>query len=162
MVRELLLSALAALAAGPGCKDAPGEGATSSSHAPSKGTATAQVPADQPPLASKENFRIDATPAAECAAGKPCEAQLLLTALGDYKVNKDYPFKFVADATPGVAIDGNGEFAHEGKQRGVMKVHFRAEAAGTARLEGTFKLSVCTEATCAIEDAKIAFAVPVI
>lgn len=159
MARELLLSALAVLAAG-GCKDAPGEGATTASHAPAK-TATAPVPADQPPLAGKENFRIDAVPAAECAAGKPCEAQLLLTALGAYKVNKDYPFKFVADATPGVNIDGTGEFAPEGKQRGVMKVHFRAEAAGTARLEGTFKLSVCTEDTCAIEEPKIAFGVPI-
>lgn len=106
-------------------------------------------------------FRLDVAPPASCAAGAACEARIVLTALGAYKVNKEYPFKFVADPGPGVAIEGTGSFAPTGAKTGTMTVRFRAEAAGTSRVSGTFKLSVCTDEICKIEAPKVAFDVPV-
>jgi hypothetical protein len=106
-------------------------------------------------------FRVDVTPPAGCARGTACEARILLTALGGYKVNAEYPFKFIADAIPQVAFDGTGTFALAGKQTGTLTVVFRADAAGTLHVSGTFKLSVCTKQLCKIEEPKVRFDVPV-
>ena len=159
MARELLLIGLCAALAG-GCKNEPGAGAKAAHVSDSSAAASAPIPADQPPLVSKSNFRIDAAPPA-CAAGKPCEVELRLTALGEYKVNKDYPFKFLPKEQAGVTIEDVAAFAHQGKQQGAFKVRFHADAAGPAQLAGVFKLSVCTEAECAIEEPEIALAVDV-
>jgi hypothetical protein len=107
-----------------------------------------------PPIAEAEFFRVDADLPA-CKASEPCEARFVLSALGDYKVNDEYPFKFVGDKGD-VVIDGTGTFALDGKKTGTMTVKFRAPKPGTAKLSGTFKLSVCNEANCKIEQPKIA------
>lgn len=114
-----------------------------------------------PPLAGKAFYRIDAAPPAACAPGASCEARLVLTALGDYHVNKDYPFKFVGEPTPAAPVDGEGAFAIDDARHGTMTVTFRPAAAGTAKLVGTFKLSVCSDETCEIETPRIELAVPV-
>ena len=160
MARELLLIAIAAIAAGAAaCSKAE---KSSEGAAAAGGSAPSAAAPTEPPLASKDFYRIDAAPIAACKAGAACQVELRLTAMGDYKVNKDYPFKFIADEKPGVSVHGNGSFAHQGKQSGALTVKFHADAAGTAQLTGTFKLSVCTEATCEIEEPKIALAIPVI
>ena len=120
------------------------------------GSATVAAANDDAPV-----FRLEVAPPASCAVGAACEARIVLTALGAYKVNKEYPFKFVADPGPGVSIDGTGTFAPTDAKTGTMTVRFRAEAAGTSRVSGTFKLSVCTDDICKIEAAKVAFDVPV-
>ncbi len=171
MAREQLLLALlgagAALAASACGRPDGGSSAKSADKAASQAkgevVAAAAAPPSGPPLAGEEFYRVDAAPLPECAVGSTCKVTLVLTALGEYKVNKEYPFKFVADekALRGGAIDGNGAFSHQGKQGGHMTVSFRPDAAGTAQLAGTFKLSVCTEATCEIAEPQIALAVPV-
>jgi hypothetical protein len=90
-----------------------------------------------------------------------CEARLVLTALGEYHVNKDYPFKFVAEPAPALAVDGEGTFALDDAKNLTMTVKFRPNAPGTAKLVGTFKLSVCSADTCEIETPKIELPVPV-
>jgi len=120
-----------------------------------------------PPLASKAFYRVDAGPNAPCTSGTTCEVRLELTALGDYHVNKDYPFKFVGDpgpppaGQPAVQIDGAGTFALDDAKHGIMTIKFRPTASGTAKLVGTFKLSVCSDETCEIEAPKLELAVPV-
>jgi hypothetical protein len=114
-----------------------------------------------PPLASAAFYRLDAAPPSPCTANAPCEARLVLTALGDYHINPNYPQKFFADAAPDVAVDGTGTFALAGAKTGTLVIRFRAARAGTARLHGTFKLSVCTDATCEIETPAIAIPVAV-
>jgi hypothetical protein len=144
MARELITAALAVLVAACGRGDAPGKSAAPQG----------------PPLASKPFYRIDPGPKAPCASGSVCEARLVLTALGDYHVNKDYPFKFVAD--PAAApVDGDGTFAFDDAQHGTMTVKFRPAAAGTQKLVGTFKLSVCNDNSCEIETPKLELPVPV-
>lgn len=161
MARELLLIALAAMALGAAaCSRSDGTAKTG----PAKGeaAAAAPVPPDAPPLAGNDFYRVDAAEPPACSAGQTCEAKLRLTALGAYHVNDDgYPFKFVADATPGLAVEKDGVFAQKSPKVGEMTVKFRAEAAGPAQVVGVFKLSVCSEADCQIEEPKIAFAVPV-
>jgi len=114
-----------------------------------------------PPLAGKSFYRIDAGPPAACAPGATCEARLVLTALGGYHVNRDYPFKFLGEPAPAVAVDGQGAFAIDDARHLTMTVKFRPAAAGPARLVGTFKLSVCSDDTCEIETPRIELAVPV-
>ena len=108
------------------------------------------------PLVAKEFFRVDGA-SVECKVGITCEAKLTLTALGDYKVNDEYPFKFVADKGE-LDVDG-AAFALDGKKTGVMTVKFRPAKAGKAKLTGAFRLSVCNEENCQIEAAKIALEV---
>jgi hypothetical protein len=117
------------------------------------------VPAGQP-LAGKAFYRVDPGPTTPCATGSTCELRLVLTALGDYHVNKDYPFKFVADPA-GAPVDGDGSFALDGEKRGTMTIKFRPAAAGNARVVGSFKLSVCSDDTCEIEAPRLELSVPV-
>ena len=106
-------------------------------------------------------FEVRVTPPATCAVAAPCEARIKLTALADYKVNEEYPFKFVADANAGVVVDGAGKFARDTAKSGTLTIKFRAQAAGTAKVSGKFKLSVCTKDVCKIEAPKVSFSVPV-
>jgi hypothetical protein len=152
MAREPWLLALAAAAAVTGaCKR------ENELRPPAPGTA----PITPAPLAGKSFYRIDAGPRTPCTAGAPCEARLVLTALGEYKVNKDYPFKFVVEPAPGVTVDGPGTFALDDAKSGTLTIRFRAQRSGPARLTGTFKLSVCTEEQCEIEEPKIELELPV-
>jgi hypothetical protein len=141
MVRELVLIALVAACS----RDQPANPAA----------------AARAPLASKAFYRIDPGAQAPCASGTPCEARLVLTALGDYHVNKDYPFKFVGDPAPAMPLDGAGTFALDDAKHGTLTIKFRAAAPGTVKLAGTFKLSVCSDDTCEIETPKLELAVPV-
>lgn len=105
-------------------------------------------------------FRVDVAPPAKCAAAAPCEAKVTLTALADYKVNEEYPFRFVADQSSTIIVDG-ARFARDTAKTGTLTIKFRAQSAGAAKVTGTFKLSVCTKDVCKIEAPKIAFTVPV-
>lgn len=113
------------------------------------------------PLASKPFYRIDAGPQTACASGAACQVHLVLTALGDYHVNQDYPFKFVGDPAPATPVDGDGAFTLGDAKHGTLTVTFHPAAPGTAKLVGTFKLSVCNDDTCEIETPRLEIAVPV-
>jgi hypothetical protein len=116
------------------------------------------------PGAPKEDaapFRVDVTPPAACTHATTCEATIVLVALEGFKVNADYPFKFVGDVGPQISFDGTGTFAHGDKHSGTLKIKFRPAQAGTIKVSGTFKLSVCTEEVCKIEQPKITFDVTV-
>ncbi len=151
MAREPLILALAAAAAAAGACKREGE-----PRPPAPRTA-ATAPA---PLAGNSFYRIDAGPRTPCAAGAPCEARLVLTALGEYKINKDYPFKFVGAPSPGVTLDGPGTFALDDAKTGTLTIRFRAARSGPVRVTGTFKLSVCTEEQCEIEEPKLELELP--
>ena len=112
-----------------------------------------------PPLAHKAFYRVDAAPQPPCTAGAPCEARLVLTALGDYHVNAQYPVKFESDAVPGVSVTGTGTFVRESDKAGTLTIRFVAARAGKTEVKGKFKLSVCTDDNCEIEAPPIAFTV---
>jgi hypothetical protein len=141
MARELLVIALVAGLGSGGCKN--------SQPAPTGA-----------PLAGKAFYRVDPGPATPCASGSTCELRLVLTALGDYHVNKDYPFKFVGDPAA-LPVDGDGSFAFDGEKRGTMTVKFRPAAPGSAKVVGSFKLSVCSDEACEIESPRLELSIPV-
>ncbi|HSK03547.1 MAG TPA: hypothetical protein VK932_19985, partial [Kofleriaceae bacterium] len=146
-----LAAAALAVAGVAACKRAPDrEPAAAPATAPGS-SGDAAVP---PPLAGNAFYRIDAGPQTPCTAGAPCEARLVLSALGAYKVNRDYPFKFVAEPAPGLAVDGPGAMTFDDAKTGTLTIRFRAARGGPARLTGTFKLSVCTDEECQIEEPK--------
>jgi hypothetical protein len=99
--------------------------------------------------------RVEVAPPAACKAGADCTVELRLTALGDFHVNQDYPFKFVPSKDDGVT-PAEGAFARDGDKAGTMTVTFRPAAAGTAKVAGTFKLSVCNDDECKIEEEPVA------
>jgi hypothetical protein len=148
MARELALIALVVAGAGLG-----GIGCDRGAKATPAGT----------PLASKPFYRVDpgAGSKTACTVGAVCEARLALTALGDYHVNKEYPFKFVGEPPPAAPLAGEATFKLDDARTGTMTIKFRPSASGTARVVGTFKLSVCSDDTCEIEAPKIELAVPV-
>jgi hypothetical protein len=95
---------------------------------------------------------------------------LKLAVTGEYHVNKEYPYKFVA--TPG-AVDylgkgdpntfsrANGDFAEDGEKAATLTVRFKAKQAGDATVAGTYKLSVCSAENCQIEQQAVTLTVPV-
>jgi hypothetical protein len=146
MARELMAVA-AALALSSAChRDAPAKAEAAS--------ATGAA------LAEKAFYRVDRGAQPACAMGATCEAHLVLTALGGFHINKDYPFKFVGDPAA-AALEGPAAFALEGETRGTLTIKFRPQSAGTAKVSGTFKLSVCSDDNCEIETPRLELSVPV-
>lgn len=135
---------------------------------PAKGADAAKlVPASA--HVNGKNFGLDVS-SAGCRAGNECAMTIHLAVAGDYHVNKEYPYKFVATPEPGVtflAQDGTtfsraaGDFREEGPKAGTMTVRFKPSAAGTARVQGTFKMSVCSDENCQIEQQPVSLAIPV-
>lgn len=155
-----LLAAACSLLTGACGKAAPSAAQDRASAAPA-GTPASAMPTAAAPPAATGHYRVDVSPPAGCSAGAPCEATLRVTALGAFKVNREYPHKLVLEPTATVALEGPGTFTSTEKHTGTLVVRFTAPATGTAKLAGTFKLSVCTDEACHIEQAPVEFDVPV-
>lgn len=105
-------------------------------------------------------YRVDVIAPASCKRATTCEATLRLVALNGFKVNTEYPFKFVGDTAPTIIFEG-AKFVPDTKTTGTMTVKFRADTTGKIKVSGLFKLSVCTDAMCKIDRPKVSFDVPV-
>lgn len=147
MARSWQLAALA-LSAVAACRSKP--------RGTERDTALAEAPRPRQLLASAPFFRLEAE-AAPCPRPGPCEVALVLSALGDYKLNKEYPFKLVPHAHSDVTARHIGRLERSGNQRGVMKLELDAPAL-PATFTGMFKLSVCTDDVCEIADPEISVA----
>ncbi len=158
-----IASAPASAAARPASKgsDAP---------APASASAAAVVLKPASKKVSGKNFSLDlATPG--CKAGTECTMTIKLVTAGDWHVNKEYPYKFVATAAPNVTFLGkgdataftraNGDFVEQGEKSGLMTVRFTPAAAGDTSVAGTYKFSVCSAEQCQIEQEKLDLTVPV-
>ena len=119
---------------------------------------SAPAPASAPrALAALPHVRVDLGPASSCTVATSCEARVVVTALAGYKVNGEYPHKFVGEASPELSIEGTGTFTVDGATRGTLTIRFRPARSGTLTMAGTLKLSVCTEDECKIEAPRLAF-----
>lgn len=107
-----------------------------------------------------KNFHVDVAPASGCATDGACSVLADLTALAGFKVNREYPFRFVPDAASQSLVDGEAAFAVTGSQTGRLMVPVRRDAPAASRLAGTFKLSVCNADLCQIENAELSVAIP--
>ena len=111
-------------------------------------TPAAPVPATAP-LAAKSYFRVDAArplPLA-CQVGAACELELVITALDGFHVNAEYPTKFVREGA-------TSRFTAHGEARGTLTVTV-TPAAGTDKVVGVVKLSVCSGERCEIEAPEV-------
>jgi hypothetical protein len=95
---------------------------------------------------------------------------MVLRATEGYHINKEYPYKLTMNDSAGVTFLGkegktfskaSGDFAQSGELTGITNFAFQAAAAGSAKLTGVFKMSVCSEANCQIEVQNVAIDVPV-
>ena len=154
---------------------------TSGTPAPSaKGVAKALTTATPPkeliplkPAATRmsgKNFVLDAA-SPGCRVDTPCTMTLRLSASGEYHVNKEYPYKFTAEAAPGLQFLGSGDantfsraagdFREDGEKTATLTVRFKPSSPGEARVSGKYKMSVCSAENCQIETQAITLAVPV-
>jgi hypothetical protein len=113
-----------------------------------------------------DNFFVDAT-SADCAAGAPCSVTLKVVATGDFHINDEYPYKFKADDTAGVDFLGTdaagkttfsknaGDWQKAEEKVGAMNVKFTVADRGAKTIGGTLKLSVCSGASCLLEQRPV-------
>jgi hypothetical protein len=143
MARELIV--VVALAACGGSQPAPATPSNTTSP-----STTALAPGE---LARSDVSRVELQAPPSCAEGS-CTARLVVHALGEFKVNAEYPTKFVA-AADSAALAGPGSF-EPGDTTGVLTLEVTPQG-GATRVHGVFKYSVCTEDVCKIEEPSIAF-----
>lgn len=172
-----------AASATPSASAAPSASATVKAGAAAKATATTAAPvasakaeaaATLKPAGTSitgKNFTL-AVGSPGCRVDTPCAVTLRITAGGEFHVNKEYPYKFTANAAPGVTFLGSGDanvfsraagdFREEGEKSATMTVRFKPTAAGEAKIAGTYKMSVCSAEQCQIEAQAVQLAVPVL
>jgi hypothetical protein len=141
--------------------------------AASVGPASAAQAADCAHSVCTDNLFIDAAPDDGCAAGSACRLTLTLVATGDFHVNDEYPYRFKADDAPGVTFLGTdeagknvftksaGDWKRIDAKSGAMTVKFTPQTRGAATLGGVLKLSVCSGATCQLEQSRVSAVVAV-
>jgi hypothetical protein len=119
------------------------------------------------------NFFIDVAPPGDCAPGANCSVAISLVATGDFHINDEYPYKFTADDAPGMKFLGTdamgpkvfsksaSNWQKTAAQKGIMSVVFQAADKGSKTVAGTFKLSVCSQQNCQLEQQSVSTAVSV-
>jgi hypothetical protein len=114
------------------------------------------------------HFKLALSAPGNCAANSECSALLTLTATEGYHINKnEYPYKFIADEASGVVFTkdarsfgtASGDFTLVNESVATVRISFKAASAFT--LQGTFKMSVCSEANCQVEVQRLALNVPI-
>jgi hypothetical protein len=120
------------------------------------------------------DFFVDATSIGGCAVHGTCAVALAIVATGDYHINDEYPYKFKADAEPGVEFLGTDDggqnvfskpaknWAKTGEKTGTMTVTFRPAERGSKVVAGILKLSVCSIKDCQLEQRQLKTAVEVL
>lgn len=119
------------------------------------------------------SFVLAAQPPASCAPGATCTVPVKLEAQGEFHINDEYPYKFVAKDATGAELQGTdpqgknvfskaaGDFAKESPKVALMNVKLKPSSPGKVNVSGTYKFSVCAESKCKIETAPVSFSVDV-
>ena len=120
---------------------------------------------------SGDHFEVVVS-APACKAKTGCTAEIQLVAKPGYHINEEYPYRFTAKPSGGVAYKGKeaaevfskaaGDFSKASASEAKMQVRYEAD--GSVKkipLSGIFKMSVCSEASCQIETPTLDVDVPV-
>jgi hypothetical protein len=125
------------------------------------------------PHVDGNHFTLDAAPTGDCAAGANCAVAIKLVAQAEYHINPQYPYKFTAVQAAGVTYLGGdsngphiftksgGDFAQGDAKTGTMTIKFKPSQKGTATIGGTFKMSVCSDQNCQLEQQDVSVDVTV-
>jgi hypothetical protein len=157
------------LAAAPASATASAAAPTASASVPGASASAAMATGSTPPKPSAPvskqiagaNYILDVSAPGNCKAQASCTMTLKLQAQNPFHINKDYPYKFVADASPGLDVS-KGDFRRESDLAGVMTVAFTSQSAGNAKVAGTYKMSVCSDDKCLIETPRVELTVPIV
>lgn len=116
-----------------------------------------------------DHFALDLE-AKGCKAGAECTMTIKLAIQGDFHINKEYPYRYVAADTAGIEYLGKteknkftkdaGDFVADGEKSGTMTVKFKPAAAGKVKLSGVYKMSLCSADQCQIEEPSLELMVP--
>jgi hypothetical protein len=141
--------------------------------APTPPPAAQQAPSDCGHIACADNLFVDSTLGGPCTAGSVCTLKLTLVATGNFHVNDEYPYRFKADEAQtltflgtdeggkNVFSKGAGDWKKLDEKSGAMTVKFTALSHGPVAINGVFKLSVCSGATCQLEQSRLSARVAV-
>jgi len=106
------------------------------------------------PKAETESYTVTLSAQRSYKVGQPGFVELVIAAKPGFKINDQYPTKFVADPAPaGVTIPektlrgGRGAFT---PKRGVLKLKLIPSKRGSARISGNAAFSVCNETACIV------------
>src|SRR5690606_40800013 len=91
--------------------------------------------------------------------GQPLVFTIVLEAVGEYKVNDEYPIKFRFEEQAGIKPKKMTVLREEAKiekQRAEMPLSVTVESAGKRKVSGRLSFSVCTEERCLIEKRDLA------
>jgi hypothetical protein len=111
------------------------------------------------------NFLLVATTGA-CKKGEECTLTLRLEAQGAYHINDSYPYKFTPAKKDDKPLSENvefvkenfskaaGDFKKDAEKVGTLTVKFKPTAA-KGKIVGTYKMSVCSEQNCQLEQQEI-------
>lgn len=102
-------------------------------------------------------FHLDVAAQPGCVAGADCAVLADLTAADGFKVNTEYPFRFVPAAGE---VPPAASFTPTAARTGRLVLRFRRPSASPLTIAGDFKLSVCNPDRCLIETAALAVAIP--
>ncbi len=103
-------------------------------------------------------FSVAVEPPATCAVGATSVARVQVTALGEFHVNREYPYKIALVDSPGVTTEQS--FAVASDRLGTVTLTCRPSVAGAGPVTGTLHLSVCSSETCVIEEVPISVTLP--
>lgn len=110
----------------------------------------------------EEAFIVRARAAPNAAVGVPFDFTVTLEAQAGYKVNPEYPIKFIFDSLPAFAADPAILRKEQGtieEKKAELKGAVRLTGAGQALVSGKLSFSVCTDARCLIEKRDLSVSV---
>ncbi len=111
------------------------------------------------------NFVLQAV-SASCKKGEECTLTLRLEAQGAYHINDSYPYKFTPLVKDSKPVSENvefakesfsksgGDFKKEGEKLATLTVKFKPTAA-KGKIVGVYRMSVCSEQNCQLEQQEI-------
>lgn len=96
-------------------------------------------------------------------AGQQGAVTAVVNALGDYKVNEKFPYKFTLNAAPaGVSYpETTVRNVNRSGKKATISIPFTPSSAGNATISGVYSISVCTPSNCLTEKVPLSITVKV-
>ena len=112
------------------------------------------APAGAAAKAETDSYTVTLSAQQSYKVGKAGFVEVVIVAKPGFKINEQYPTKFVADAAPsGMSIPDKTLRVSQGtftKSRGVLKLKVIPSKKGSARISGNAAFSVCNESACIV------------
>jgi len=120
------------------------------------GTEASPTSASSASLHEAPSFKVTLEASGPYEKDKEGVAVVRLTTKADYKVNDEYPFRFVCQDPPADGVSyskpmlgrGDGKF---GQKDAEIAIPFVPRKSGKMQVGGVLSLSVCTEANCIMD-----------